>query len=65
MNEVSVGVTPIKIVNTRGSLQAKRLQYSLKHIAAIPINKSQGEIFQMSIAMELTKKNIHHAKKDR
>ena len=42
---VNIGMTPEKIINARGGLQAKRLQYSLKHIGAITINKSQGETF--------------------
>ena len=54
-HQVSIGVTPEKIINARGGLQAKRLQYSLKHIGAITINKSQGETLPMGIAVEVTK----------
>ena len=54
-HQVSIGVTPEKIINARGGLQAKRLQYSLKHIGAITINKSQGETLPMGIAVKVTK----------
>ena len=42
-NEVNIGVAPEKIINARGGIQAKRLQYLLKHIRVITINKVQGE----------------------
>ena len=53
-NEVNIGVAPEKIINARGGIQAKRLQYSLKHIGAITINKAQGETLPMGIAVEIT-----------
>ena len=54
-NEVYIGVSPEKIINARGGISAKRLQYSLKHIGAITINKSQGETLPMGIAVEITR----------
>ena len=53
-NEVSIGVSPEKIVSARGGIHTKRLQYSLKHIGAITINKSQGETLPLGIAIEIT-----------
>ena len=38
----------------RGGIQAKQLQYSLKHIGAIIINKSQGETLPSGLAVEIT-----------
>ena len=52
-NEVSVGVTPVKIVNARGGLQAKILQYSLKHIGAIKLNKSQNYPLAVMLLMKI------------
>ena len=52
--ELSIGVAPERVVIVRGGLQAKRLQYSLKHIGAITINKSQGETLPLGIAIEIT-----------
>ena len=53
-NEVLVGVTPERVIPARGGLQAKRLQYSLKHIGATTINKSQGETLPQGLAIEIT-----------
>ena len=53
--EVIIGVTPERLVKIRGRLQAKRLQYLLKHIGAITINKSQGETLASGLAVEITK----------
>ena len=52
--EVIIGVTPERLVKIRGGIQAKRLQYSLKHIGAITINKSQGETLPSGLAVEIT-----------
>ena len=52
--EVMIGVSPERIILTQGGSQAKRLQYCLKHIGAITINKSQGEILSSGIAIEIT-----------
>ena len=54
--EVLIGCAPERIVWARGGIQAKRLQYSLKHIGAITINKSQGETLPLGIAVEFTEK---------
>ena len=40
----------------QGGLHAKRLMYSLKHIGAITINKSQGETLPLGLAVEITEK---------
>ena len=53
-NEVMIGVTPERVIPARGGLQAKRLQYSLKHIGATTINKSQGETLPQGLAIEIT-----------
>ena len=53
-NEVVIGISPEKNVSARGGIHAKRLQYSLKHIGAITINKSQGETLPLGIAVEIT-----------
>ena len=55
-NEVQIGCAAERIIVARGGLQAKRLQYSLKHIGAITINKSQGETLPLGLAVEITKK---------
>ena len=39
-------------------MHAKRLQYSLKHIGAITINKSQGETLPLGLAVEITKQYL-------
>ena len=36
-------------------MQAKRMQYSLKHIGATTINKSQGATLSLGLAVEITK----------
>ena len=38
--EVRIGCAPEKLVPARYGIQTKRLQYSLKHIGAITINKA-------------------------
>ena len=53
-SEVLIGCAPERLVMARGGLQAKRLQYSLKHIGAITINKSQGETLPLGLAVEVT-----------
>ena len=52
--EVLIGCAPERIVYARGSLQAKRLKYLLKHIGAITIKKSRGETISPGIAIEIT-----------
>ena len=53
--EVQIGCATERIVLARGGLQAKRMQYSLKHIGAITINKSQGETLPLGLVVEITK----------
>lgn len=53
--EVHIGVSPERLILVRGGFQAKRLQYSLKHIGAITINKSQGATLPLGIAVEITR----------
>ena len=50
-NEILIGCAPTRIISVRGGLQAMRLQYSLKHIGAITINKSQGETMPLGLAV--------------
>jgi len=52
--EVSVGYTPERNVPVRGGFQAKRKQYSLKHIGALTINKSQGDTIVNGLAIEVS-----------
>ena len=52
---VKNGCAPERIVLAPGGLQAKRLQYSLKDIGAITINKSEGETIPLGLAVEVTK----------
>ena len=54
--EVTIGVAPERNVLVQGGLHAKRLMYSLKHIGAITINKSQGETLPLGLAVEITEK---------
>ena len=53
-NEVNIGISPERIILARGGFQAKRVQYSLKHIGATTINKSQGATLPLGIAIEIT-----------
>ena len=53
-NEVSIGVAPERNVVARGGFQARRRQYSLKHVGALTINKSQGETIPAGIAVEIS-----------
>ena len=53
-NEVNIGIAPERIILARGGFQAKRIQYSLKHIGATTINKSQGATLPLGIAIEIT-----------
>lgn len=52
--ETKVGVAPERFVSVRGGIHAKRLQFSLKHIGATTINKSQGATLPSGIAVEFT-----------
>lgn len=52
--EVFVGCTPERDVNVRGGLVGRRFQYSLKHIGATTINKSQGATLPYGIAVEIS-----------
>ena len=54
-NEVNIGIAPERIILGRGGFHVKRVQYSLKHIGAITINKSQGATLPLGIAIEITK----------
>jgi hypothetical protein len=56
--EVNIGISPERIVVARGSMQAKRMQYSLKHIGATTINKSQGATLPLGLAVEITKEYV-------
>ena len=53
--EVRIGCAPERLVSVRGGLQAKRLQYALKHIGAVTINKSQGATLPAGLAIEITR----------
>ena len=53
--EVRIGCAPEKLVPARYGIQAKRLQYSLKHIGAITINKAQGATLSLGLAVEISK----------
>jgi hypothetical protein len=55
-NEVTIGCAPARDEQVRGGLVARRIQYSLKHIGATTINKSQGATLPYGIAVEITKK---------
>ena len=57
-NKLLIGVAPERIIPTRGGMHAKRLQYSLKHIGAITINKLQGETLPLGLAVEITKQYL-------
>ncbi|MDB4430362.1 GIY-YIG nuclease family protein [bacterium] len=52
--EVRIGCASERLVSVRGGLQAKRLQYALKHIGAVTINKSQGATLPAGLAVEIT-----------
>ena len=52
--EVRIGCTPERLVPARYGIQAKRLQYSLKHIGAITINKAQGATLPLGLAVEIS-----------
>ena len=52
--EINIGCTPERLVLARGGYHRIRLQYSLKHIGAIIINKSQDETLPMGLAVEVT-----------
>ena len=54
-NEVNIGIAPERIILAKGGFQAKRIQYSLKHIGATTINKSQGATLPLGIAIEITR----------
>ena len=55
-NEIYIGCAPERIIVSTRGVQGVRLQYSLKHIGAITINKSQGETLPFGIAVEITEK---------
>ena len=52
--EAIVGCAAERDVNCQGGLVARRLQYSLKHIGATSINKSQGATLRYGIAVEIS-----------
>ena len=54
--ETTVGCAAERDVNVRGGLVARRVQYSLKHIGATTINKSQGATLPYGIAVEISEK---------
>jgi len=51
--EVKIGVDPERPVRTRGGYQAIRKQYSLKHVGAMTVNKSQGDTIPGTLAVEM------------
>eukprot|EP00957_Ditylum_brightwellii_P205352 15343501-Ditylum_brightwellii.AAC.1 len=51
--EVRIGVAPEKSVPACYGIQTKRLQYNLKHIGAITINKVQGATLPLGLAVEI------------
>ena len=53
--ETSIGCAAERDVNVRGGLVARRMQYSLKHIGATTINKSQGATLPYGIVVEISK----------
>ena len=53
-SEVYINTAQERLVSFRGGVQAKRLQYALKHIGAITINKSQGATLPFGIAIEIS-----------
>ena len=52
--ETTVGIAPEREVIVRGGLVAKRHQYTLKHIGATTIEKSQGATLPNGLALEIT-----------
>ena len=52
--EVRIGCAPEKLIAARYGIQAKRLQYSLKHIGATTINKAQGTTLPLGLAVEIS-----------
>jgi hypothetical protein len=52
--EVKIGVAPERPVRTRGGYQAIRKQYSLKHVGAMTVNKSQGDTIPGTLAVEMS-----------
>lgn len=50
--ERRIGFTVERNVSVRGGYHAKRKQYSLKHIGALTINKSQGDTLPAGLAIE-------------
>ena len=55
--EVSIGVAPERDVKASNQYHARRKQYSLKHVGAITINKSQGDTIPAGVAIEITEEN--------
>lgn len=53
-NEIYIGCAPERVILGARGIQGTRLQYSLKHIGAITINKSQGETLPLGLAVEIT-----------
>ena len=52
--EVRIGCAPERLIAARYGIQAKRLQYSLKHIGATTINKAQGTTLPLGLAVEIS-----------
>ena len=52
--EVRIGCAPERLIPARYGIQAKRLQYSLKHIGATTINKAQGATLPLGLAVEIS-----------
>lgn len=53
----SSGCAPAQDVNVHGGWVAKQIQYSLKHIRASIINKSQGATLPYGITVEISEQN--------
>jgi hypothetical protein len=52
--EIRIGTTPKRDLVVGGGFRAKRKQYSLKHIGALTINKSQGDTLPGGLAIEIS-----------
>ena len=52
--ETAIGCAAERDVNVRGGLVARRIQYSLNHIGATTINKSQVATLPYGIAVEIS-----------
>ena len=54
---VRIGVAPERNIRAKNGYHALRKQYSLKHVGATTINKSQGDTIPLGLALEISREN--------